>query len=272
MPVIRQLLVLAISTMLALPASAQVSVDMNALDQVQGQPAQGQAPAPPATRAQTATGSTSDHQVRRPVQHPRPEARATHPAAKPAQTTAKPPAAAVANAPAPTLPTGPPPEVRLAPLTPAPPIQAQPHPEAPPTSKDAGTDVLSVGDGLRITFVPGHSDITPDTEDVLHRFARTVPNTTGTTIDVRSYASGSPDDISSSRRMSLSRSLAVRAALIGGGVPSTHIFVRALGPNAGDGPADRVDILVNRQTQDNPQPARAPAPPSPPATAPTASP
>ena len=260
MGVSRLPLLLAIPVVLAVPAYAQVSVDMHALDRVQGQ--SGVAPATPAPETPI-TPPPHARAVRRPVPHPHAEARVAHPT--------KPSPAASATAPAPALPTGPPPEVRLAPATPAPAIQATPDAPAPP-SRDAGTDVLAVGDGLRITFIPGHSDITPDTEDVLRRFARTVPDTPGITVDVRSYASGSSDDASSSRRMSLARSLAVRAALIAGGVPSTRVFVRAFGPNAGDGPADRVDVLLNRQ-EDKPQPAAAtPAPPAPRSAARTATP
>ena len=38
--------------------------------------------------------------------------------------------------------------------------------------------------------------------------------------------------------------MAVRSALVADGVPSARIFVRALGEQYGDGPADRVDIGV----------------------------
>ena len=240
------------------PAFAQVSVDMHALDQAQPQH-QGQPTTPAPQTPATAKPEPHRSWVRHPVTHP--QARNAHPA-KPAETSSKPAPAPASNAPAATLPTAPPPEVRLAPASPAPPVQAQP--ETPPASSpEAGTDVLAVGDGLRITFLPGRSDITPDTEDVLRRFARTIPDSPGLTIDVRAYASGSADDASSARRMSLSRSLAVRGALIAGGVPSTQVFVRAFGPNAGDAPADRVDVLLNRPAQDTskPQPAAA-APPA----------
>jgi outer membrane protein OmpA-like peptidoglycan-associated protein len=269
--VIRPLLLLTVTVVLAVPAYAQVSVDMHALDSVPGQ-----TPAPPAAAApapETAAPSKPPphgREARHPVQHPHPEARAAHPG-KPGQATAKP----ATTAPAPPLPTAPPPEVRLAPASPAPPIQASPEVSPPPQppSPDACTDVVSVGDGLRVTFVPGHSDITPDTEDMLHRFAHTVPDRPGVSVDVRAYASGSPDDASASRRMSLSRSLAVRAALIAGGVPSTRVFVRAFGPNAGDEWPDRVDVLLNRSGDDKPQPAAATPPPAaPPAAARTATP
>jgi len=58
------------------------------------------------------------------------------------------------------------------------------------------------------------------------------------------YAAGRPEDPSTARRLSLSRALAVRAALMADGISSNRIYVRALGAQASDGPADRVDISV----------------------------
>ena len=67
-------------------------------------------------------------------------------------------------------------------------------------------------------------------------------------IDVVATAAGSADDPSTPRRLSLSRALAVRAVLINEGIPSTRIYPRALGPNIGDGPPDRVDVIEHKVT------------------------
>lgn len=78
------------------------------------------------------------------------------------------------------------------------------------------------------------------------------------TYNVVAYAAGVADDPSAARRTSLARGLSVRAALIAAGVPSTRIYVRALGAagagaagggagggtGGGDGPPDRVDMTV----------------------------
>ncbi|MBV9756580.1 MAG: hypothetical protein JO047_05955, partial [Alphaproteobacteria bacterium] len=53
------------------------------------------------------------------------------------------------------------------------------------------------------------------------------------------------DDPSTPRRLSLSRALTARQVLLDRGMGSTHIYVRALGANAGDGPPDRVDVTLN---------------------------
>ena len=65
-----------------------------------------------------------------------------------------------------------------------------------------------------------------------------------TTFNVLAYAPGKADDPSTARRISLSRAMAVRSALVADGVPSARIFVRALGEQFGDGPPDRVDLSV----------------------------
>ena len=68
--------------------------------------------------------------------------------------------------------------------------------------------------------------------------------------NVLAYAPGKPDDPSTARRVSLSRAMAVRSALIADGVPSARIFVRAMGAQAGDGPPDRVDLSVTGPSSD----------------------
>ena len=63
-------------------------------------------------------------------------------------------------------------------------------------------------------------------------------------VQVKAYASGSGGSASTARRISLSRALAVRAHLIGEGVHSTRIDVRALGNKSEDGPTERVDVVL----------------------------
>ena len=58
------------------------------------------------------------------------------------------------------------------------------------------------------------------------------------------YAAGTPEDPSTARRLSLSRALAVRSALMADGVTSSRIYVRALGATGGDEAPDRVDLAV----------------------------
>jgi len=64
-------------------------------------------------------------------------------------------------------------------------------------------------------------------------------------VQLVAYASGSADQASQARRVSLSRAIGVRAYLIEQGIKSARIDVRALG-NRTDigGPPDRVDVVA----------------------------
>ncbi len=66
-------------------------------------------------------------------------------------------------------------------------------------------------------------------------------------IQLLAYADGDEDNASKARRLSLSRALAVRSFLIDQGVRSTRIEVRALGNKVPEGPADRVDVLLQKR-------------------------
>lgn len=66
-------------------------------------------------------------------------------------------------------------------------------------------------------------------------------------LQLLAYANGSSQSASQSRRLSLSRALAARSYLIGQGVPSTRIDVRALGNKTEGGPPNRIDIIVSKR-------------------------
>ena len=65
-------------------------------------------------------------------------------------------------------------------------------------------------------------------------------------LQIQAYATGGDDQGGQARRLSLSRALAVRGHLIEQGIAATRMDVRALG-RTGDGPSDRVDILLVRR-------------------------
>lgn len=93
-------------------------------------------------------------------------------------------------------------------------------------------------------FKPTESDLSPATNAAIGDLVKSSPPGDTVTYNVVAFAAGVADDPSIARRMSLSRGLSVRAALIADGVPSTRIYVRALGAAVGDGPPDRVDLTV----------------------------
>jgi outer membrane protein OmpA-like peptidoglycan-associated protein len=121
----------------------------------------------------------------------------------------------------------------------------EPPAGSPPSVFDnAVTTAAPVPAGLRLTFAPGQSELSADSTASIRQLTQAAPPGDSTTFNVLAYAPGKPDDPSTARRVSLSRAMAVRSALVADGVPSARIFVRALGEQHGDGPPDRVDIGV----------------------------
>ena len=97
---------------------------------------------------------------------------------------------------------------------------------------------------MRLVFKANESDLTPATNAAIGDLVKSSPQADTITYNVVAYAAGVAEDPSVARRMSLARGLSVRSALIADGVPSTRIYVRALGAAVGDGPPDRVDLTV----------------------------
>jgi outer membrane protein OmpA-like peptidoglycan-associated protein len=214
------LIVLALCA--AVPAGAQVSVDLHALDSLPAanpapRPAARQQPprpkvtlAPPGAPIATATPTVSSQ----PVQ------------ATPAPMAPEPTATA-------ELPTAPPPVATgaAAPPLPAPPLPA-PAAEAPKPATAS----------LRIPFAADQTELGKDGVVAVQGMLQSAYATGAPAFTIVAYAAGSTDDPSSARRISLARALSTRGALMAEGVPSRRITVRALGSQAGGGPPDRVDI------------------------------
>jgi outer membrane protein OmpA-like peptidoglycan-associated protein len=147
-----------------------------------------------------------------------------------------------APAPAATVPRAPPPEVALGPLIPAAPSAAPPA--VAPVVAGAATTATPIPAGLTITFDADQSDLSAASYGAIRKLAASAPNSDTTTFNVLAFAHGDAQDPSTARRLSLSRALAIRSALMAAGVPSTRVYVRALGDAGGKGPADRADITV----------------------------
>ncbi|TQF76307.1 OmpA family protein, partial [Elioraea sp. Yellowstone] len=122
-------------------------------------------------------------------------------------------------------------------------VAARPEPAraAPPPSR---TPAGSPPARVQLLFEPGIQELSASMRAELRALAAALPEDEATRLTVNAYAGGDPANPSLARRASLTRALAVRTALMEAGVRSTRIDVRALGLNAGDGPADRVDVLV----------------------------
>lgn len=228
-------------------AAAPVTVNPKALEPLGGAP-----PVHPSSTAHHPShGRASAHHHGTATARPAAPAKAEQAnRAKPAatgQAPAAPPGPRSLVKQPPVVPLAPPPEVTLAPLQPPPPAHPAPPVQPAPVVAGAAGEALPIPDGLRLTFGSGSTDLNPETDAALQKLAHEAAAKPGTTVTVLAYAAGAPDDPSTPRRLSLSRALSARTVLISQGINSTHIYLRALGSNAGKGPPDRVDVTVNGQ-------------------------
>jgi outer membrane protein OmpA-like peptidoglycan-associated protein len=235
---------LLVTALLWAPAQAQVTVDLQALDNLPG--AKAAAKHSTAHKAKPA-GKRVATKTRKPVPQEVTEKPATAPQTATATPTA-PAAPAVTSPPQPapppaTLPTAPPATVAVAPVPPPPPVQASPPPP-PPILEGATSAALTTGAGLRVTFGAGEADLSPASAEAIKRVVQSAPAGDATSFNVVGYAAGAAEDPSTARRLSLSRALAVRSALMADGVASSRIYVRALGATGGTELPDRVDLAV----------------------------
>jgi outer membrane protein OmpA-like peptidoglycan-associated protein len=253
------LLFLAILLLPAAPALAQVTVDLRALDALPHSPgppvhrptARAPASQPSATAAKQPAGSAKAAAAQPPTTTAQPstttaEATApTAPAPAPSGAPAPPTAPSQPAPPPATIAAAPPPVATIPPVEPpVPPANAAP-PAPPPIAANAGTTAAATAAGLRLTFSKDQSDLSPGSVTSIKQFVQSAPHTDSITYNVLAYSTGDPDDPSVARRMSLSRAIAVRSALMADGVSSSRIYLRALGSEKGDGgPPDRVEINV----------------------------
>ncbi len=201
-------------------AAAQTGPNQNALEALG-----------PARHAHHARARSSHH-----VRH-------RHAAARPQ------PATAPVAAKLPAIPAAPPPPPVIAPVVDVP---LHPLPPPPPVAVVAKADghASPIAGGARITFGPGSADLNAETMQALQSFAATLKADPAGRALIDAYCSGTPDDPSTPRRISLERGLAARAVLIHAGIPSTRIYVRAIGqPPEGGGPQNRVDLTRSDSTQ-----------------------
>ncbi len=103
---------------------------------------------------------------------------------------------------------------------------------------------MAPGEEMRLLFEGDAVELAGDASIRLGELAAQLTADESLRVQVKAYASGSGGSSSTARRVSLSRALAVRAHLIGEGVRSTRIDVRALGNKSEDGPAERVDVVL----------------------------
>jgi outer membrane protein OmpA-like peptidoglycan-associated protein len=132
-----------------------------------------------------------------------------------------------------------------APVVPKAPIAA-PKParvEQKVASLPRKVNISTPGLAMRVGFSGNSTRISADEKVRLNNLAAKLADGDDR-LQLKSFAGGSGETPSASRRRSLSRALAVRSYLIEKGLRSTRIDVRALGMAADQGPSDRVDVII----------------------------
>jgi outer membrane protein OmpA-like peptidoglycan-associated protein len=98
-----------------------------------------------------------------------------------------------------------------------------------------------------LAFAPDSADLSDDAKQAIAGVIQKLGQAPDSRVKLSAYAAGTPETLSQTRRLSLSRALAVRSYLIDQGVKSTRIDVLALGNQVSSGSADRVDLAVVAQ-------------------------
>ena len=143
------------------------------------------------------------------------------------------------------------------PLVPTPAVASTAKADAAVAAKPAAAQaaavhvasVASAGHALNaVKFAPGATELPPGGQPLLDALAARLLANDSLRVQLIAHATGGTDEAMEARRVSLARAVAVRAYLIGKGVRSLRMDVRALGNHPGEGPvADEVDLMVVAQ-------------------------
>lgn len=124
---------------------------------------------------------------------------------------------------------------------------AKPKPRTQTAALPPSAPKIAPGRSLLLLFESGSAKLKRETSRKLKSVAQAMAKDEKLRLQLLAYASGSSQSASRARRLSLSRALAARSYLIGQGVRSTRIDVRALGNKTEGGPPDRIDVIVSRR-------------------------
>jgi outer membrane protein OmpA-like peptidoglycan-associated protein len=224
-------------------ACAQVTVDLNALSAL------------PNPAAHARPTRTHPHYVLRPL-HPLPLPVPLHPLPLPPE----PPPTTALNSSLPQREVNAPKGAKRAPgegpktvataasppppaAIPSVPVNAPPPP--PSVATLPGTPAASARPvTTSIAFSPDQSTLPPSATHDLTALGKQAAASPTATINVLAYAPADAHDPSVARRLSLDRALAIRSVLIAAGVPSSRIYLRALGASAPAGAANEAQISM----------------------------
>ncbi|WP_373087402.1 OmpA family protein [Sneathiella sp.] len=111
-----------------------------------------------------------------------------------------------------------------------------------PTSPISSAKLPNYGKSDSILFNAGETALPDVAGDVIQAIIDKMKGSDGQVLQLFAYGTG--NSVSAARRLSLGRALAVRSKLMDMGIENRKIEVRALGEPEGQGPADRVDLVL----------------------------
>ncbi|KAA0683426.1 OmpA family protein [Roseomonas genomospecies 6] len=142
----------------------------------------------------------------------------------------------------------------------APPVPASARPAPPPPPDRTQTDrtqtaalpppspgtpqppTLPRMEPLTVLFDGAAADLPETAQARLDAIAERMRASGQLRLQIRSYASGTPETAREARQLSLARALSVRERLGAAGIASTRVDIRAMGMEASGGAPDRLDV------------------------------
>lgn len=145
--------------------------------------------------------------------------------------------------PPPAMPEGAPPvPASNRPAAPPPPDRTQTAALPPPTPKAPSAPALPRMEPLTVLFDGTATALPEPARTRLDAIAERLNANPQLRLQIRSYASGTPETAREARQLSLARALAVRERLGTAGIASTRVDIRAMGMEAAGGAPDRLDV------------------------------
>ena len=178
-----------------------------------------------------------------------PPQRAAKPAPAPPKKSAPPtppkaPSEAIATRPPPLPPASVTAETKTAAIRPAARAARGAQEQA---SRAPAEAAAKPGRALRLSFAGDATKVPPAAQGQLKTLVEKLRAQEHLRLQLLAYAGGKSLSSSKARRLSLSRALSVRSYLIGTGMRSTRIDVRALGDKTTEEPINRVDVVVTER-------------------------
>jgi outer membrane protein OmpA-like peptidoglycan-associated protein len=123
-------------------------------------------------------------------------------------------------------------------------IASLPKEDAQPLNA-APVAALRKGKALSVQFSEAETEVPLSAQEPLVALSKQITANESAQVKIVAYASGSKDQASIARRISLARALSVRAFLIDLGVDNVRISVQAMGNDIPEGESERADIIIS---------------------------